>query len=337
MNHLLDWIWYSQLFSYGSVRASELLQTILPEELRNISKSSLSELAFLREKEIHAITHTSLRRAEMILEACRESGIDVIPFYHESYPKSLKEVYAPPIVLYAKGDLSWLDDTPALSVVGTRTASEYGLRVTGNLCYELAKAGMAIVSGCAVGIDARAHQGALKAGGKTIAVLGCGLDVNYPAENRLLKAAILDHGGALLSELPPGTHPKPNLFPVRNRLIAGLSLGTLVAEAPGKSGALITASYSLETGKEVFCIPPHDIYDPRFEGVASFIRDGAVTVCSAYDILREYSLVYPHKLDVEMVRRSVRSKSTSFQTVAAPSKKVSVSKPQAVDLSVKKL
>lgn len=223
--------------------------------------------AWVNQAETARIMRHSLERSEFILKECGRLKIRVVSLEDPLYPDRLKNIYAAPPVLYVYGDLSGMDDNVVLGVVGTRHPTEYGKTVTDELCYQLAAAGAVIVSGCAVGIDAHAHMGALKAGGRTVGVLGCGLDVDYPAENKGLKRGILKYGGALISELPPGTTVSRKYFPTRNRLISGLSLGVVVTEAPVRSGSLITLNLALEQGRDVFCVPPHDICNPLYQGV----------------------------------------------------------------------
>lgn len=302
MEEIIYWIWFSRLFSYGDYRAAIVLSHIDydPKGLYQKDISELKAMNLFSKSDIETITHTSLESAEFILENCQKEDIQIIPYTSEQFPQRLKNIYAPPVVIYVKGTLNDIDKQAAIAVVGTRSASDYGKSVTGNLSYELAKAGMIIISGCAVGIDAFAHTGALKAGGITIGVMGCGLDVDYPVENRTLKQAILKKG-ALISEYPPKEQPIGYHFPIRNRIISALSLGVLITEAPEKSGALITAEHALEQGKDVFCVPPHHIYDKRFAGVVKYLRDRAIPVFSAQDILSYYVDYYAHCLNAEYI------------------------------------
>jgi DNA processing protein len=163
------------------------------------------------------------------------------------------------------------------------------------ICSDLARAGVVVVSGFAVGLDSAAHRGALLAGGRTVAVLGCGIDVDYPKDNASAKQYITKKG-LLLTEFLPGTEPYPKNFPTRNRILSGISLGTLVIQAPERSGSLITASLALEQGRNVFCVPPADIFDKRYAGVVKYLRDGAIPVFSYLDIINEYYHSYAHKL-----------------------------------------
>lgn len=316
MNELSYWVWLSQAFSYGSEQPRKLLEHFAsPKDIYEAEEDTLRHLNILNEEQLNALRHTSLSRAEEILADCTRKNIQVIAFHSDAYPARLRNIFGAPMVLYVLGKLGDIDHEPVLAVVGTRTASSYGAYATETLCRQLAEAGLTIVSGCAVGIDAAAHGGALQAGGRTIGVLGCGLDINYPAENRDLKRRILKDG-ALISEFPPGTRPSGQLFPVRNRIISALSLGVLVTEAPQKSGALITAEHAIEQGKDVFCLPPHDIFDARYTGVAKYLRDGAIPVFSAQDVLFEYLSDYPHKLDSDAILEAFRTQKAPSQPKA---------------------
>lgn len=297
MAELKYWIWLSELFSKGSDKPGALLDYFeTPERIFAASAEELAVSGLVNQAETARIMRHSLERSEFILKECGRLKIRVVSLEDPLYPDRLKNIYAAPPVLYVYGDLSGMDDNVVLGVVGTRHPTEYGKTVTDELCYQLAAAGAVIVSGCAVGIDAHAHMGALKAGGRTVGVLGCGLDVDYPAENKGLKRGILKYGGALISELPPGTTVSRKYFPTRNRLISGLSLGVVVTEAPVRSGSLITLNLALEQGRDVFCVPPHDICNPLYQGVVKPLRDGATAVYDINDILFEYYGEYSHKL-----------------------------------------
>ena len=210
----------------------------------------------------------------------------MLTFSDAAYPGRLKNIYDPPVLLYYKGKLPLLDDLMSVAVVGTRDCTPYGVNCAEKLGFGLASGGAVVVSGLAKGIDAAATRGALRAGGITIGVTGNGLDVHYPYESRYLYEDVAA-SGVLLSEYPPGTEPAPAHFPIRNRIISGLSLAALVVEAPERSGALITAATALEQGRDVFSVPgPIDA--PTSVGCNRLIRDGAGLVTDASDILREY-------------------------------------------------
>ncbi|MBC8163042.1 MAG: DNA-protecting protein DprA [Roseiflexaceae bacterium] len=209
-------------------------------------------------------------------------GVSIICIEDAAYPALLHQIPQPPPLLYLRGEISKADDW-ALAVVGTRGPSEYGREATRRIAGELAGAGVTIISGLALGIDAAAHTAALDAQGRTLAVLACGVDLPYPERNRRLADQIVQNG-ALISEYPLSSVPLPNNFPARNRLISGLARGTLVVEAGERSGALITVEFALEQGREVFAVPG-PIYSPKSVGTHRLIRDGATLVTCAQDML----------------------------------------------------
>lgn len=211
----------------------------------------------------------------------------IVTIFDDKYPAQLLDLHQPPPVIYIRGDLGF-EFKQSMSIVGSRSTSPHGLSVVGKLAYELGAAGFCIVSGGARGIDSQAHNGALEVGGKTVAVMACGLDIKYPPENKGLFDKI-SASGALVSEFPLGTNPEKFNFPTRNRIIAALSLGTLVIEAGDKSGALITAEHALEIGRDVFAVPgrPSDIGS---RGANKLIRDGAFLVLGLSDILERFGL-----------------------------------------------
>jgi DNA processing protein len=218
-----------------------------------------------------------MRRAE-------QAGVMLIPFSDPNYPPRLRMIADPPPLLYVKGAIC-ADDDRAVAVVGSRSASEYGQRVARNLCRDLASLGFTVVSGMARGLDGAAHEAALSAGGRTLAVLGSGVDRPYPPEHEKLYHRIREKG-AVISEFPMGTRPLAFNFPARNRLISGLSLGVVVVEATEKSGSLITAALALEQGREVFAVPG-EVGASRSRGTHQLIRQGAKLVESAADIVEE--------------------------------------------------
>ena len=224
-------------------------------------------------------------------EELEKEGISVISLEDPAYPNLLKEIHNPPYILYAKGDLSLLNST-MIAVVGSRKSTEYGSRVASSFGRELANSGITVVSGLALGIDAIAHAGALEAKGKTVAVLGNGLDEKsiHPRSNFELSQEIIRSGGLLLSESPAGTSPLPGSFPARNRIMAGMSLGTLVVEAALDSGSLITANLALDFNREVFAVPG-PIFHLQSQGPHMLLRKGAKLAASVSDILEEISFV----------------------------------------------
>jgi DNA processing protein len=221
------------------------------------------------------------------LERLGRLGISAVHPGHLSYPRLLAEISGRPSLLYVRGELAAADDT-SVAIVGTRRATPYGRQAAERIAAELAQAGITVVSGLARGVDAVAHRAALEAGGRTIAVLGSGPDVIYPAEHRRLAEQILE-SGAILSEFPPGAKPDAQNFPARNRIVSGMTLGTLIVEAPARSGALITASFAADQGREVFVLPG-SVFAPTAEGTNALLRDGARLVRDGADILEDLGL-----------------------------------------------
>ena len=268
--------------------------TVQPAEIVKITFIILlaRQLALLAEK--------SLEGADRILGACARLGLRLLTMQDADYPVRLRNIFEPPCLLYVKGSLPTIDEEVAVAMVGTRRASPYGIETAEKLAYGLCRQGAVVISGAAAGVDSASHRGALRAGGRTIAVLGNGLDIVYPAENEWLYRDIAA-SGALISEYPPGTAAEAWHFPARNRIISALSLGTIVVEAPEKSGALITANTALEQGRDVFAVPgPIDA--PLSRGCNRLIADGAAgLITDSWDVLREYEAIYPHKILGERV------------------------------------
>jgi len=289
------WIWLSALPGLSNRSRLLLLDHFgSPEEIYHAEKGDLLLTPGLSASQAAPAADKSLLSADRILGDCDRLGIHVLTVQDAAYPNRLKNIYDPPAVLYWKGQLPLFDEEAAIAVVGTRTCTPYGIQAAEELSWEMASQGALIVSGLARGIDAAAHRGALRAPGMTAAVLGGGIDVIYPAENRNLFADV-EAAGVLLSEYPPGTEAAGSHFPVRNRIISGLCLATVVVEAPERSGALITANTAMEQGREVFAVPgPYRA--PASRGCNALIRDGAGIVTGSWDILCEYQAQYPHKL-----------------------------------------
>ncbi|MDR0294565.1 MAG: DNA-processing protein DprA [Oscillospiraceae bacterium] len=295
MSALKYWLWLSSLRGLGQARAAALIDALgSPENIYSAGEDEWLAAADVPEPALAELRLRSTDRAERILELCDRTNTRVLTMQDSYYPERLRSLYAPPCVLYYKGQLPSIDEEAALAVVGTRNPTAYGQNTALKLCYRLAAGGMLIVSGLAKGIDAAAHLGALRAGKPTVAVLGCGVDVVYPAENRELYEDIAA-AGTLLSEYPPGTRAEGPHFPARNRIISGLSLGVLIVEAPAGSGALITASHALEQGRDVFAVPGN-IDSRESEGCHRLIREGAILAARAEDVWVEYQALFPHKL-----------------------------------------
>jgi len=300
LNEVECWIWLQQSLGPGSVRPGQLVEVFGGAEgVFKATRSELMKMPGLTAAEINRLCDKSFEKVERITEACLRLGCGIITFGDADFPQRLRDIYAPPCVLYVQGELYPVDDTVLIAIVGTRQITEYGLEAATKLAIGLASHGVVVVSGLALGVDTAAHRGALKGGGKTIAVIGCGLDINYPASNSELRRLISAHG-AIVSEYPPGTQPMAFTFPVRNRIIAGLSLGTVVVEAGASSGALITASLAVEMGRDVFAVPG-SIFSPLSEGTNKLLRDGAKPVLGVMDILEEYIGGYPQSINIDLL------------------------------------
>ncbi|MCL1926539.1 MAG: DNA-processing protein DprA [Syntrophorhabdaceae bacterium] len=227
--------------------------------------------------------------ADAVREACARSGVAILSFMSDEYPKALKAIPDAPLVLYRAG-VPWREGT-SVAVVGSRAPTDPGARFARLLAADLAAAGCVVVSGMARGIDAAAHWGALSAGGKTVAVMGCGLDMVYPPEHAKLKKEIAGKG-TLFSEYPPGSQPMAHRFPARNRIVSGICRAVIVAEAPERSGALITARLALEQGREVMAVPGNPWFT-HTAGSNRLLRDGASLACSAADVLGALGVCLP--------------------------------------------
>ncbi|MGB9627170.1 MAG: DNA-processing protein DprA [Thermodesulfobacteriota bacterium] len=238
----------------------------------------------------------SEKRVRKELTLVNEIGGKLLTIRDELYPNRLREIYDPPPLLYLRGDLK-REDELAVAVVGSRKTTPYGRWMAEKISQDLSQHGITIVSGMARGIDSVAHLGALSSGGRTIAVLGCGVDVIYPSENRALSKKIIEQG-ALLSEFPMGTPPESSHFPRRNRIISGLALGVVIVQAGERSGALITAGYALEQGREVFAVPGN-VGAETSRGANRLIREGAKMVESSEDILEEILPQWKKEKEVE--------------------------------------
>lgn len=295
MANLKYWLWLSALPGVrGATKLALLEQFEHPEAVYFAEEEALA-LVEMRRTELTALQEKSLDTAEKALADCRRLGLRILTICDAEYPERLKNIYDPPILLYVRGQLPAVDEEAAVAVVGTRRCTPYGIMAAENLSYAMASQGALIVSGLAEGIDAAAHRGALRAGKATVAVIGGGHDLPYPACNRYLYEDIVAGGGAILSEYPPGTEHKGSHFPVRNRIISGLALGVLVVEAPRRSGALITAHAAMEQGRDVFAVPG-PIDSPSSAGPLDLLRDGALMAAEAWDVLGHYAEQYPHKL-----------------------------------------
>ncbi len=291
----LHWIWLATREGLGDRGCNMLLERFADaEEIFFAEAGEYARVDGLSREAITSLQNKSLAGAEKILAACRRENIQILTWQDALYPKRLKNIADPPVVLYYKGNLPEVDALPLVAVVGTRKASAYGLSTAKRMGYQLSACGAVVVSGVASGVDSMAMRGALTAGAQVIGVLGCGADVVYPASNRALYADTVRQG-CLLTEFPPGTPPMRGNFPRRNRIISGLSCGVLVVEAPEISGALITARQAADQGRDVFVVPGN-IDVPSCKGSNALLRDGAIAVSSGWDVASEYQARFPGKI-----------------------------------------
>lgn len=292
---LTHWIWLSTRQGLSDRARVDLLQHFPdPEEIFHAAAGAFDGMEGISQDAARSLDNKDLTEAEQILAQCRQKRLQILTWQDAGFPRALKSIPDPPVVLYYKGTLPEFDALPMIGVVGTRKASLYGVTAAKRMGYQIARCGGVVVSGMAFGIDGVAMQAALSADGQVVGVLGCGADIVYPASNRDLFADV-EKFGCILSEYPPGTPPRSWNFPRRNRLISGLSSGVLVVEAPEKSGALITANLALEQGRDVFVVPGN-IDVPSFVGSNRLLRDGAILAGTGWDVMGEYEARFPGRV-----------------------------------------
>lgn len=303
MDEGILWIWLQTCLGAGA-RTDEIFSAFA--DAREIYEADILEWRLsgvFTSKQIERLLPRRLDGAERVLDFCRKNNISIVTFGSPDYPALLSSLRDFPLVLYVKGSLACLKDRLSVAVVGSREAVSYSISAAHSLCASLARAGAVVVSGGAKGVDSSAHNGALSVGGSTVAVLGCGVDYPYLMDNSAMRSEISRHG-ALVSEYPPGEPPLPGHFPVRNRLISGMSHGTVVIEAGLKSGSLITAGFAAEQGRDVFAVPG-EITSAAYTGTGNLIRDGAKPVFTAADILDEYVWRFPGLIDERKIDRGL--------------------------------
>ncbi|MFP3982241.1 MAG: DNA-processing protein DprA [Desulfurivibrionaceae bacterium] len=289
MSELIDWLRLYLTPGLGIRSWQKLLSAFDgPREILEVSRDELRRLAPGINREVLEAVQGQEQRAaaEVELDKALRAGIRIITIKDSLYPEYLRHIFDPPPVLYLKGNPDLLNSR-CIGVVGARSATVYGQRVAADLARRLSLQDFTIVSGMALGVDASAHEGALKGSGKTVAVLGSGLDVVYPRQNQHLYDRIAEQG-AVISECPLGSQPEPFRFPARNRLISGISLGVMVVEAARRSGSLITARCAMEQGREVFATPGR-IDSRNSEGAHRLVKEGAKLVHTVEDITEEFS------------------------------------------------
>ena len=295
MSDVKYWLWLTQTGGLSTAAAHKYLRHFgSVKKLYFAAAEDYRLVPEAREPEVRKLMNKKLDTAEKIEAECRKLGIRIMSLYDADYPDRLRNIYDAPLVLYVKGELPIIDDTPCIAIVGTRKAHQYGQRCAQRFGYDITRCGGVVVSGLAEGIDSAAIRAALDAGGPVVGVLGTGLDVVFPAWNTQLQNAVAKNG-ALISEYPPGTKGSRSTFPQRNRIISGISVGVVVIEAPEKSGSLITAARASEQGRDVYAVPGN-IDDPGFVGSNMLIRDGAALAISGWDVISCYRWQFPERI-----------------------------------------
>lgn len=290
------WIWLSNMMGAGSRSAVDLIRRFGdPKTVYELSEKELSESRIVTDKRIISkLMYKDLTEALDILDWCDKNGVTVLVPEDKAYPKALLNLRDAPMVLYMLGRLPDFEKTFTCAVVGTREMSEYGKNIAYEIGAGLAAGGATVVSGLALGIDGMAMAGALEEGGCTIAVLGNGIDIVYPKAHETLLRKVLEKG-AVVTEYAPGVSPRGHHFPVRNRIISGLSQTVCVVEGKRKSGSLITARHAIYQGRPIYAVPGR-VGDPGSEGTNYLLKQGASPATSAADILSDYEFIYPHSI-----------------------------------------
>ena len=290
------WLWLATRSGIGKIRARALLDHFgTPESVYNAQARDYLDISGISHAEINQLMLKELDTSNKIQSSCAQIGCRIITIMDSDYPDRLRNIYDPPLVIYVKGKLPYIDDEPVVGVVGTRNCTPYGITTADNLGYNLSRSGIIVITGLARGVDTAATRGALRGGTATVGVIGSGLDIVYPPENKSIFEDV-ESAGAIISEYPPGTPAIKQNFPARNRIISGSSLGIAVIEAPKKSGALITAARALEQGRDVFALPGN-VDAVTCEGSNKLLREGAIPFMSADDIIDEYIDLYPDKIN----------------------------------------
>jgi len=302
MQHLKYWVWLSNMGGVGAVTALKLLNHFGDaEKVFFADEKQYRQIQDVRPSDIPALMNKNLDRANTILADCEKLGCHVLTLFDEEYPERLRNIYNPPVIIYIKGNLPTIDSEPIVGVVGTRNCTAYGQGAAESISYKLACSGIIVATGLAKGIDSAAARGALRARrhGHIIGVIGSGHGIVYPPENADLFDDVENYG-AIISEYPPYTPAAKKHFPARNRIISGISIGLAVIEAPKRSGALITAAMALEQDRDVFTLPGN-VDEKSCEGSNLLLRDGAIAILSAEDIISEYMELFPSKIKIDAV------------------------------------
>jgi len=311
MDRRLSWLWLSLACGQGSRTAINLLCTFgSPERIFKADRKSLAKALGDREtKLLTKLSNKDLSDASAILRRCDDSGIRILSPDDAEYPRALYQLRDAPVVLYCVGTLPRFDEHCVCSVVGTRKMSDYGRRMAYDIGRGIGAAGAVLVSGLALGVDGMSMAGALSAGGVTVGVLGCGIDIAYPPEHKELMKRVLVNG-AVITEYPPGTPPERYHFPVRNRIISGLAQAVVVVEGDMRSGSLITARHALYQGRDLYAVPGM-IGESGAEGPNSLIKSGARAITSAMDVLKHYEFLYSGSLCLSAAEAELKKSTTA--------------------------
>ncbi len=305
----LYWIWLAEKFGIASKEFPSFVASFDdPYDVYRMSEEEIEQIQGIKNITKERLADKSLEMPYRYLKYCNRQGIDVIGYTDERYPARLRTIENPPVLLYCLGKLPSVNERLCIGMVGTRKMSEYGKRSAYKIAYELSAARVCLVSGMALGIDSVCAAAALEAGGETVAVLGSGLSVVYPKEHARLMRKIAKHG-AVISEFPPFERPLEYNFPIRNRIISGMSSGVLVVESPKRSGALITASRAIAQGRELFALPGQ-IGTTNAIGPNELIQSGANVVLRSNDILEHYDFLYHDTFNFK--RLAVATKHSDF-------------------------
>lgn len=292
MHKLVYWLWLSLACTPGTATFPRLIEKFGDaKSIYDADSKSIARCIDPRSSDRVRLDDKSLDKAQEILDYCRRLRIGLLSYDDEKYPKQLKEIQSPPVILYYRGVLPDFNSAFCVSIVGTRSLSDYGRRNTFKISYDLASAGATIVSGMAMGIDGVAHAGALEADKPTVAVIGSGIDICYPNQHLALAREIVKTG-CVITEFPPHTPPTKHNFPIRNRIISGLSAATVVIEGKERSGARITAGYALEQKRKLYALPGN-IGSENSEVTGMLLKNGAQALTSADDIVRDFQDAYP--------------------------------------------
>lgn len=326
MTEAVYWIWLQQALGIGSQKIDRVIEMEgQAKALYEMEKEQLKQTGFLTSEDIRKLKTTSLDPAKRLLERAKKLGCRVVTPDHSDYPDYFLHIHCKPCVLYVLGELS-VSCPLSITVVGIRRCTQYGKKAAQMFSQGLAAAGCQVVSGLARGIDQEAHEGALSVHGRTVGFLACGMNVSYPDGSGPLKRRILNEGGALATEFPFDAPPKAHHFPLRNRLMSGISDGTVVVQAPKRSGALITAQNALDQGRDVFAVPG-EIFDWTMAGCNWLIDQGCGVAVSCYGILESYFHRLPEDQIAEMIKR-VENVQSPGEPRAVPHIQPKYSEPQ---------